>query len=174
MSDRTAGERIFLIFLMIILLVFFIGSLSFRPGLRVMPLVFSALGLMLLAALAVDRFAPSAREWIGLGGAASRGKQRAPADQLNETPADVARIISYMIAFFGLVFLMGMAVAIPLYVALFLKVEARARWHHAILAGALTTVIVVAGMKLMRLTLWTGIIPTIIPRYVGGAQMPLF
>jgi hypothetical protein len=157
-------------------LAFFIGSLALRPGLRVMPLVFSALGLVLLGTLAVDRFAPSAREWIGLrsNGAASRGKQQVPADELNEDSADIVRIIGYMIGFFGLVFLMGMAVSIPIYVALFLKLEAKARWHHAILAGALTTVIVVAGMKLMRLALWTGIIPTIIPRYVGGAQMPLF
>ncbi len=72
----------------------------------------------------------------------------------------------------GVRFVAGFPVVTPIYVTLYLVLEARVRFIWAALIGVFVTALIVTGMTMLHVEVWAGIGPEIIPDFVGGAILP--
>jgi hypothetical protein len=80
--------------------------------------------------------------------------------------------MGYAVGFLAFVFVAGFPVVTPIYVTLYLVVEARVRFIWAALVGVFVTALIVTGMTMLHVEIWAGIGPKIIPDFVGGAILP--
>ena len=76
------------------------------------------------------------------------------------------------IGFWTLIFLFGLYLVPPLFIVQFLVVEAGMRWRHAVLSTLIACAFLFAGLHLLKIDLWVGVVPEIVPGIVGGAVMP--
>jgi hypothetical protein len=179
MNKRLPGEAIFVLLLIVGLLAFVLGSLGYTVELRAMPQAFGLAGVALLVLVLIGIYFPSVRQWTDASLAADwtkmPGEEEKQEERPNrqERPAEFLRIIAYMVAVWVAVLLLGLTVTIPVFLTVFLVWEAKLRLRNALIASAVTIVIIVLALKAMGITLWAGIIPEIIPGYLGGSIMPL-
>ena len=89
------------------------------------------------------------------------------------SPAGVGRSLASVIALFGTMLLVGMVVAMPLVAFMIL------RWHMGLsarragmLALLLGVAMPVAFSLAVGMPLWNGLIPEILPGWIGGAIIP--
>ena len=85
---------------------------------------------------------------------------------------DVIRAISYALGFLIFVFMLGFSAVTPVYITLYLVTEARVHFIWAALTGVFVTAMIVTGMGLLSVEIWAGLIPEIIPDYLGGSILP--
>ncbi len=136
--------------------------------------------LAMIAILIVGNFYPGILRWTETtlqdlwGGGKTGGGATAGDDAPEgETPwPDVVRAIAYALGFLIFVFLFGFPAITPIYVTLYLVKEAQVRFVWAALVGVFVTGLIVTGMVLLYVEVWAGIIPEIIPGYVGGLILP--
>ena len=85
----------------------------------------------------------------------------------------VGIVYGWLVLYFGMTFVLGFYVAIPIFMALFLRLESRLIPIYAV------GVTVAAGLPLyiifrvvLDIPLWPGILPRILPGVIGGGTVP--
>jgi hypothetical protein len=84
----------------------------------------------------------------------------------------VFRVLAYIVGFWTLVFLFGLYLVPPLFIVLFLVVEAGVRLRQAVVSTLIACAFLFAGLHLLKIDLWVGVVREIVPGIVGGAVMP--
>lgn len=157
MTKIDKGEAAFVLFLILWMLAFVLAASSYTSVVKILPLIFGGIGLVLLGLTLAGLFK--------FGSGSARGG--------TESRADVGRMIGYMIALWLTAFLLGLLVAITLFVIVFLRREAKTSLRAAVITGSVTGALTVLTLQFMHIDLWAGIVPELIPGYVGGSIMPL-
>ncbi|HSM42698.1 MAG TPA: hypothetical protein VK862_18250 [Afifellaceae bacterium] len=177
MKKSRTGETIFVLILIAGLAIFTFGSLSYVTELRTMPLIFGVAGILLLLLLLAGNHIPALR---GISRAGSPSVSAPPGGGEKATPnsaepewRDVLKVMAYMVGFWVAILFFGLTVTVPLLIAGFLIFEARVRAGYAILSGLIAVVVMVLSLNVMGIDVWPGIMPEIIPDYLGGGLMPL-
>ena len=177
MKSRLDGATIWTVALGLFILLLVLVASGFEESLRFTPYL-AGIGTlaMILVLLAGSRY-PEILRWTETtlqdlwGGGETGGGGPAEAEDEPPWPA-VLRSMSYAVGFLAAVFLFGFAVVPPLYITLYLVIEAGVRLRWAVLAAVIVSVMLVAGMVLLQVEVWAGVIPEIVEGYVGGSILP--
>lgn len=180
MKPRINGEIVFALALVAFIVTMLVATLDFPPLLRYTPFITGGLTLVFLAVLLAGNVDPRILAWTETalqdmwgGGADS---QRIAAETV-ETPSpwpSVLRVMAYAVGYLLAVYFLGFFLITPLFLALYLTLDAGVRPMTAIIvAGAISFLMIVALLNL-NVDLWTGVAPEIIPDYIGGAIRPQF
>jgi hypothetical protein len=177
MQKPRPGETVFILCLIAGLAIFTFGSLSYVTELRTMPLIFGSCGILLLVLLLAGNHIPAMRGISRAGSpsvsAPPGGGEKTAAKSAEPEWRDVLKIMAYMVGFWVAILVFGLTVTVPLLIAGFLIFEARVRAVYAVLCGLIAVVVMVFSLNLMGIDVWPGIMPEIIPDYLGGGLMPL-
>lgn len=175
-KTRT-GETVFVLVLIAGLAIFTFGSLAYVTELRTMPLIFGTCGILLLLLLLAGNHIPAMRGISQAGSPSASpqpgGDEKAEAKSNEPEWRDVLKIMAYMVGFWVAILFFGLTVTVPLLVAGFLIFEAKVKVGRAILSGVIAVVVMVFSLNFMGIDVWPGIIPEIVPDYLGGGLMPL-
>ena len=177
MKSRINGAFIWTVILGLFVVLQVIVAGGFTESLRFTPYLAGFGTLFMVIVLLAGNFYPEILRWTettlqdlwGGGGAGDEGA--AAAEEEPPWPA-VLRSMSYAVGFLVAVFVFGFALVPPLYVALYLIVEAGVRPLWAVLAALIASFTLVMGMVLLQVEVWAGIIPEIIEGYLGGSIIP--
>ena len=150
-NPRSAVRLVFSVLAVVLFLSTGLIARDFHEAARAMPLYVSNAALALaLISLTLDlirwRKTGSALEEGGGSDLSSTGGE---GQAMGQYLAPRLRYIGWILAFVGLMALVGTLISVPVFVVVFLKVEARASWVLAI-GGAVATVL------LLLLLQWLG------------------
>ena len=164
------------------LLCLFVANLlwvasQYPRDVRLVPMVIGIPTLFLFFILLLGEFYPTLMSWMEStlqdlwgGKAAGADVEVAPSEM---TPwSSVIRVMAWGTGFFVLVFFLGYFVVPPFFVAAFLVKEAEVRPLNAIFISLGLCIALFGGLTLLRIDLWVGAIPEIIPGYLGGGIIP--
>jgi len=181
MKSRFSGSFIWAVLLGLGVLGLVYTARGFPELLQFTP-NFAGYGtLAMIAILIIGNFYPGILRWTettlqDMWGGGKAGEEDAEAEEeasAQETPwIDVVRSISYALGFLIAVFLLGFPAITPIYVTLYLVMEAKVRFIWAALVGVFVTALIVTSMGLLYVEVWAGIIPEITPGYLGGSILP--
>ena len=167
-------------------IVMLVDAASLPAILGETPILLGSAVLVLFALLLVGEVYPAAIAWTDTaledlwesGDAHKAGRGEEPDTALKNGAADavpwssVLRVLAYIIGFWALVFLFGLYLAPPLFIVFFLVAEAGVRLRHAVLSSFIACAFLFTGLYLLKIDLWVGVVPEIVPGIVGGAVMP--
>lgn len=178
MNLRWNGTAIFSICLIAFVLAMVIGSFSFPFEVRITPLMVGSVSLLFLVLLVVGEFHPTLLEWTeatleDLWGGRQKRNHRIKSGGRNADWPSVLKILIYIFGFWLAVFLIGLAVVPPLFIAIFLIFEADVKIRYATFAALLACLLIIGSLNLMNVDIWAGVIPELIPGYIGGSIMPI-
>jgi hypothetical protein len=181
MKNRFSGSFIWTVLLGLFVLGLVYTARGFPDLLQFTPNLAGYGTLAMIAILIIGNFYPGILRWTettlqDMWGGGKAGEEDAEAEEetmAQETPwTDVLRSISYALGFLISVFLLGFPAITPIYVTLYLVVEAEVRFIWAAMVGVFVTALIVTSMGLLYVEVWAGIIPEIIPGYLGGSILP--
>jgi len=161
--------------LFILLLV--VVARGFEDSLQFTPYLAGIGTLAMILVLLAGHYYPEILRWTETtlqdlwGGGEVKDGGPAAAEEEAPWPA-VVRSMSYAVGFLAAVFLFGFAVVPPLFITLYLVIEAGVRPRWAVLAAVIASTILVFGMVMLQVEVWAGIIPEIVEGYVGGSIIP--
>ncbi len=175
MKSRLNGAFIWTVLLGLFVLLLVYVARGFPDLLRFTPNLAGYGTLAMIAILIVGNFYPKILRWTettlqDLWGGGKTDEDATP-EKVVPWP-DVIRAIGYALGFLVSVFLFGFPAVTPVYVTLYLVVEAQVRFVWAALVGVFVTTLIVTGMVVLHVEVWAGIIPEFIPDYVGGSILP--
>ena len=165
------------------LLTIFVGGLIlvgfvFPKEVRIVPFVIGFPTLILLIILWVGGFYPRVIHWVeGAMGDQRGGKSKdtGGAERSLEFTEwkPVLVIIGGIFIFYAFVFLLGFVLVSPVFMASFLIRKGGLNWLAAILYSAIAILLIYTGVTgLLKVDLWSGVIPSIIPGILGGSIVP--
>ncbi len=177
MKSRINGAFIWTVILGLFVVLQVTVAGGFTESLRFTPYLAGFGTLFMVIVLLAGNFYPEILRWTettlqdlwGGGGAGDEGP--AAAEEEPPWPA-VLRSMSYAVGFLVAVFVFGFALVPPLYVTLYLVVEAGVRLRWAVLVAVAVSAALIMGMVLLHVEVWAGIIPEIIEGYLGGSIIP--
>lgn len=177
MRVHVRGSLIFSVMLSLFVVVLLVTALQYLREVRVVPFVIGIPTLFLLFILLIGEFYPSVMQWMestleDLWGGKTRGSGAGVRSEDMTSWWSILGIVGWAVVFFVLVFFLGFYLVPPLFIAVFLTVEAEVPLHRAILSSLITSAALYGGMALLRVDLWSGAIPEIIPGLLGGAIIP--
>lgn len=183
MKSRFSGAFIWTVLLGLGVLGLVYTARGFPDLLQFTPNLAGYGTLAMIAILIIGNFYPGILRWTettlqDMWGGGKAGEEEAEAEAEEEEAAqetpwiDVVRSISYAVGFLISVFLLGFPAITPIYVTLYLVAEAQVRFIWAALVGVFVTALIVTSMGLLYVEVWAGIIPEIIPGYLGGSILP--
>jgi hypothetical protein len=180
MKPHLNGAFIWTVVLGLFVLLLVLVARGFPDLLQFTPNLAGYGTLAMIAILLAGHFYPGILRWTettlqDLWGGGETGGDAEPADTAPEREApwsDILRAMGYAVGFLAFVFVAGFPVVTPIYVTLYLVVEARVRFIWAALVGVFVTALIVTGMTMLHVEIWAGIGPEIIPDFVGGAILP--
>ena len=186
MKANITGTFVWVAMMAVAVIAMLVEAASLPPTLREIPNLLGWTVLVLFALLLVGDVHPAAIAWMdtpleGLrqgGNAKKRGPGDAPDTALKNGAADavpwpsVLWVLAYIVGFWILIFVFGLYLVPPLFIVLFLVVEAGVLLRHAVLATLIACAFLYAGLHLLKIDLWVGVVPEIVPGIVGGAIMP--
>ena len=179
MKSRINGAFIWTVILGLFVVLQVIVAGGFTESLRFTPYLAGFGTLFMVIVLLAGNFYPEILRWTettlqdlwgGGGGGAGDGGATA-AEEEPPWPA-VLRSMSYAVGFLVAVFVFGFALVPPLYVTLYLTVEAGVRLRWAVLVAVAASAALIMGMVLLHVEVWAGILPEIIEGYLGGSIIP--
>jgi hypothetical protein len=177
MKYKLDGELVFTLFLMAFVIVVLLATFAFPPLLRYTPFISGGLTAFFLAILIAGRIRPRILEWTETalqdmwGGGAGQQQPGSDADAPAPWPA-VIRVMAYAFGYLIGVYFLGFFLVTPIFIALFLILDAKARPLIAIaLAIGLCATLLIL-LRNLNVDLWTGVAPEIIPDLIGGAIVP--
>lgn len=170
------GSFVWTITLAVLVVAFLSGAGAFPERVRIAPILVGGATLVLLMAVLAGVFFPQVRRWtetapqaLPVGGEAD-ADERVPDEQARW--GVVLRFSAHIIGFLLFVFLFGFFIVPPLFIALFLIVEARVALKWALLSAVIASFSLYGGMVLLKVDIWNGAIPEIIPGLIGGSIIP--
>jgi hypothetical protein len=85
----------------------------------------------------------------------------------------VFKIILWIMGYYIAVLFFGFLITVPIFTTGFLIYESKWKWYISLPVGLFTTVILYMFMSMLfKVDLWNGVIPKIIPGFLGGSIMP--
>lgn len=180
MKTRLNGTFICALAFGVLMLLMVAEAFSFPQQVRLMPVLMGVITFVLFLLLLLGEFWPAIVEvaesniediW---GGRRSRKKMSGRGRFPKETPAwsDVLRIIGYIVAFWGLVLVLGLFLVPPVLISAYLIVEARVPTVKAIAVSYAFCGVLFTGLVLLNVDIWLGIAPELVPGFIGGGIMP--
>ena len=172
------GALLWTIFLGLFILMMVIVASGFQETLHFAPYRAGYGTLAMVLVLIAGSCYPEILRWTETtlqnlwgGGGGDENTQVSETEQEPTWP-QVLRSMAYAVCFLNCVFIFGFAVIPPLFIILYLVVEAGVRPIWAILAALITTAILLSGMVILHVEVWAGILPEIIEGYLGGSIIP--
>lgn len=186
MKAKVSGSFVWVAIMAVAVIAMLVDATSLPPTLREVPNLLGWSALVLFALLLVGDVYPAATAWMDTpleelwqGGEANKAGPGGGPDTASSNKAksalpwpSVLRVLAYIVGFWVLIFVFGLYLVPPLFIVLFLVVEAGVRLRHAVLAALIACVLLYAGLHLLQIDLWVGLVPEIVPGIVGGAVMP--
>jgi len=160
---RRSGSLIFTIFLDLFVILFVVLSFTYEARVRMVPLLISIPTAILLSIVAVQ-------EWL------SRNFQVGEETGENQPgwPA-VLRISLWIFAFSVLIFLVGFYLSILVFTFSFIFWEGELKWPWALIVSfVMFSCIYLFFHLLLKVVLWPGIVPKLVPDFLGGGILPPF
>ncbi len=175
MRRKINGGFVFTLALGLFVLACLIEAPDLPATLRIAPYLVGGMTLTLICLLLAGNFWPGLLRWTetalqDLWGSAKEGPA-IPAEQPPPWPA-IGKSMGYAAGFLGFSFLFGFIFVPPVFLSLYLIVEAKAPAVWAILSGVAATALLMTGMHLVHIDVWVGAIPEIIPGLLGGSIIP--
>jgi hypothetical protein len=157
----------------VVIVLALIDMQSIPEKARFMPqlVAWATLALVVLP-IALHLF-PALQRWAAFATPRSDDISSQQAEPPGEWPRALL-VITYILAFWLLVFLFGFYLVPPVAITLYLVTEGKVRIHRAVLAALIATALMLFGMDVLGVGVWTGAGPELIRGYVGGEVMPLF
>jgi len=184
MKPPPIGSFAFTLLLGGFVLACLIAGAGLPPNLQIVTNIAGYATLFLIVLLLVGHFRPGMLSWAettlqdvwGGKGTDARSIGRADEDaEAGEGPIPwpgVARSMGYALGFLALAFVFGFYLVPPLFIATYLILDARVPPLWAVVTGVAATVLLIGGMQAVNVDVWVGVIPEIIPDYLGGSIMP--
>lgn len=184
MKPRIDGSFAFTALLGIFVLACLIGGRALPDVLQIATNIAGYSTLALIVLLLVGHFYPGLLRWAetalqdvwGDKGTDPRSVGRGPESaEGGEGPlplSAIARSMGYALGFLALVFIFGFYLIPPIFIATYLILDARVPPLWAVVAGVGATVLLIGGMQAVNVDVWVGVIPEIIPGYLGGSLLP--
>ena len=179
MRFRINGELVFTLALTAFIVAMLIATLAFPPLLRYTPFITGGLTLAFLILLLSGRFFPRVLIWTETalqdmwGGGAESQKIEEAVEAPSPWPP-VLRVMAYAAGYLLAVYVLGFFVVTPLFLALYLILDAKVKPVAAIAVSAGLSFLMLVGLLNLNVDLWTGVAPEMVPDYIGGAIPPLF
>lgn len=176
-KGRFTGSFVWTVLLTGLVLAFLFAAAPFPERVRIAPMLVGGTTLVLLLVLLAGAFIPRLGRWSDTTGQAfpvageANEKDKAGAVEWAPWPV-VIRFAAHIVGFFLFVFLFGFFIVPPLFISLFLIVEAKVTAKWAILSAAIASFSLYGGMVLLNVDIWTGAMPEIIQNLIGGAIVP--
>jgi len=183
MKPSVNGSFVFTLLLGIFVLTCLAAAADLPAQLQIATHIAGYSTLVLIVLLLVGHFRPGLMHWAettlqdvwGGKGTDARSVGRDEDAEGGEGPLPwhaVARSMGYAVGFLALAFIFGFYLVPPLFIATYLIADARVRPLWAVLSGIAATVLLIGGMQAVNVDVWVGVIPEIIPRYLGGSMIP--
>jgi len=182
MKSEKKQPIVFTILLFVLILCMVVSAVTFSPKARQIPLLIGIPTLLMLAfVIVIERF-PQLKMLrlleVGLETLWSRGSHEKvsglpAASAVEDELSRVWAIVSWLALLVGLVYLVGFLVAIPLFVLAYFVVSVQLNWSKAVLFTILFWALVyLVFYTALRVELWPGMIPELIPDILGGGIEP--
>ncbi len=176
MKSGPDGSFVWTIILGLIILVMVVVAHGFPTSLTFTPFLAGYGTLAMIGVLILGRYYPEILRWTettlqDLWGGDEAVPGDADAEEIPSWPT-IMRSIGYILGYLALVILFGLVVVTPLFIATYLIFEASIKPLWAALAALIASTFLVAGMILLKVDIWAGIGPEIIPDYLGGSIFP--
>jgi hypothetical protein len=149
----------------VLVIVYLLATLSQPLELRLLPLLIGTITLAMLGLLSLPALA--------------RRLDRARSDRLPglsrlapPASAAVAATVGWLLGFLSALVLLGFTLTTPPFIALYLYHAARLPLLPAMLASAAGSLLILGAFALLRISLWPGLIPELMPGVVGGGVLP--
>ena len=180
MNFRPSGAFNWMLVMAAVIILMLFEAQSFPTNVKVTPLILGGATLVLFALLMAGEFYPPIIKWMEpaiedlLKGENPQNKaiEENSSEEIPWPP--VLRIMFYISGFWILVVLFGLIIIPPVFIIYFLAVEARVRLRNAIISSSIACTIFITGLSLLRVEMWLGTIPEIIPGILGGSILPDF
>lgn len=171
------GSLVCSLLLTLFVVVLLVTAQNYPEDVRLVPFVIGIPTVVLFVLLLTGEFYPTLMRWMestleDLWGGQAKGSGVQAVSQELTSWSSVSRVIGWAVAFFALVFFLGFFLVPPLFVAAFLVVEAEVRTSRAIVASLVACVALYGGMTFLRVDLWLGAIPEVVPGFLGGSIIP--
>jgi len=171
------GSLVWSLLLTLFVVVLLVTAQDFPEDVRLVPFVIGIPTVLLFIILLIGEFYPPLMEWMesileDLWGGKRKGAAVESVSQEVTSWSSVFRVMAWTVAFFVLVFFLGFFLVPPVFIAAFLIMEAGVRPFRAIVASLITSIALDSGMFFLKVGLWMGAIPEIIPGFVGGSIIP--
>lgn len=179
MKSRIDGELIFILVLTGLVLAVLIATLGFPPLLRYTPFIAGGLTLALLLVLLAGRIFPPVLMWTETvlqdmwGGGADQGRIEAAVEAPSPWPS-VLRVMAYAVGYLLAVYFIGFFVVTPLFLAVYLIFDAAVKPLPAVAVSAALSFLMIVALLNLNVDLWSGVMPEIVPDFIGGAIPPVF
>ena len=179
MKPRIDGSVVFSLALVAFVVVILYATLDFPPLLRYTPFIAGGLTLVFLGILLAGSVNPRILRWTETalqdmwGGGAGGHKMEEVTEGPSPWPA-VLRVMAYAVGYLLGVYFLGFFLITPLFTALYLILDAKAKPFTAIWISALLSGLLILALLELNVDLWIGVAPEIVPDYIGGAIPPLF
>ena len=175
MKRKIDGGFIFTLALGLFVLACLIEAPNLPPTLQIATYLAGCITLALICLLLAGSFWPGLLRWTetALQDLWGSGKEAptTPAEEHPPWPA-IAKSMGYALGFLGFSFLFGFVFVPPIFLSLYLIVEARVPALWAVLSGVIATALLMTGMHMVHIDAWAGAIPEIIPGLLGGSIIP--
>ncbi len=184
MKPRVDGSFVFTLLLGVFALVCLVAAEELPDSLQIAIRMAGYSTLVLVVLLLIGHFKPGLLRWTetalqdvwgGKGGDASSAGPPGGGAEGGEEPVPwpaVARSMGYALGFLAFAFVFGFYLIPPLFIAIYLIVDARVPARWAIFSGIVATALLIGGMQAVNVDVWLGVVPEIIPGYFGGSMMP--
>lgn len=163
MSKLREGRTIVTSFLLGLALYFLIEGLGYGRNSRIFPLAVGVPTVILTALTLIAIWKPSAIKWadvhLGASSAGAEGKDPEGKEEINYPSAYALRMIGWLILGAVGIGFFGFRVAVPIYIALFGRLEGRASWLPSILVGVFCWAFIIGYFELfMKFSMFKGIL----------------
>lgn len=157
---------------------FVIGAFTYMPRMRIVPLVIGVPTVALLVFIILQELKP---RLFSMDRSANEGADPEPEAPRRVTSSSidagqwqrVVTIYGWIAGFFVATFVLGHYLAIPLFLlAFFVKETGIAPLRALGIAVAVFLVLMLVFEVLLGIPLWPGILPRIVPHYIGGGSIP--
>jgi hypothetical protein len=168
-SKLLEGRTVMTLSLLGLSLYFVIAGFGYGPRSRIFPLVIGIPTAVLTAFVLLAVWKPSVIDWADVyRGASPDGAEAGyPQEQENEPITNAVRMIGWLILAVLAIALFGFRLAVPIYIALFGRLEGRAGWASSILVGVFCWAFIVGYFELfMKFKMFKGVL--------FGDVLPLF
>ena len=163
MKTDNLGSIVITIALIFFAVIIVFDSFSYIPAQQMIPLIVAVFTLIcLFATLGVDLFSKRS-----LGDSISN-------KNLEDQPwPAVLQLMGWIVLYLIFIFILGFLLANLIFVFAYLLKRAKLDWSKAMIFSAIVTAAMYGFFNLaLKVDLWPGVVPELIPKVLGGGNLP--